>query len=373
MKSTTTSRMEVKLKGNELLKEDMSADYWKNGSRRLWIASMFLGTMFLYAARSAVPLCIAAMSKEMSWDKEADGAVMSAFFWGYTPAQIIGGYLSDRYGGELVLGVLTGLSQGLHYPSLTNIIVKRIPLNERSLMTGSVFAAGPVGTLLMGSAGSVILIFFGWQSVFLLQGVVAMFWAWIWRYYATQLYSTTNKTEISIENIKIVQPRQSQKHSPVIVPYGLFIRHTGVWALIVAQFCQSGAFWNIFSWLPLYFEEVFPTSKKWVFNVMPWIVLFPCSSFAGLLADHMIRSGWSVTFVRKLFQTISMWGASLCMLLFSWVSNFNQALFLIMITLALNSIGNSGIVVAPQDMAPKFAGSLFGKCMGLYLSVWVLI
>ena len=29
---------------------------------------------------------------------------MSAFFWGYTPAQIIGGWLSDKYGGELVLG-----------------------------------------------------------------------------------------------------------------------------------------------------------------------------------------------------------------------------------------------------------------------------
>jgi len=29
---------------------------------------------------------------------------MSAFFWGYTPAQIAGGYLSDRYGGELILG-----------------------------------------------------------------------------------------------------------------------------------------------------------------------------------------------------------------------------------------------------------------------------
>ena len=32
------------------------------------------------------------------------GAVMSAFFWGYTPAQIAGGYLSDKYGGEVVLG-----------------------------------------------------------------------------------------------------------------------------------------------------------------------------------------------------------------------------------------------------------------------------
>lgn len=30
---------------------------------------------------------------------------MSAFFWGYMPAQIIGGYLSDKYGGEVILGI----------------------------------------------------------------------------------------------------------------------------------------------------------------------------------------------------------------------------------------------------------------------------
>lgn len=30
---------------------------------------------------------------------------MSAFFWGYMPAQVVGGYLSDKYGGEVILGL----------------------------------------------------------------------------------------------------------------------------------------------------------------------------------------------------------------------------------------------------------------------------
>ena len=29
---------------------------------------------------------------------------MSAFFWGYMPAQVVGGFLSDKYGGEVILG-----------------------------------------------------------------------------------------------------------------------------------------------------------------------------------------------------------------------------------------------------------------------------
>ncbi|XP_048581408.1 solute carrier family 17 member 9-like isoform X2 [Nematostella vectensis] len=364
---------------------------WPDEKKRIWIASMFIGTMLLYSARSAIPLCMAAMSKDLTWDKEADGAVMSAFFWGYTPAQIVGGYLSDKYGGEVVLGyaaiiwsfctlavpflpgkaflffppivmvilsrVVTGLSQGLHYPSLTNIIAKRIPLKERTLLTSSVFSAGPVGTLVMGSVGSVILMYFGWPSVFLAQGAAGLLWAWLWTFYLVGPGMEKNRQEISLGDIKLLEATSKERAS---VPYSLFLQHAGVWATIITCFCQSAAFWNVFSWLPLYFEETYPESEKWVFNVMPWIVFFPFSTVAGLLADCMIKSGFSLTFVRKLFQTVSMCGGALCMLLLDWAATFGQAMFLIMVTMGFSALGNCGCPVVPQDMSPQFAGSLFG-------------
>lgn len=68
---TKSTLVEVKLTGKKIFKEDCS-QHWKDNSRRLWISSMFLGTMFLYSARSTVPLCMAAISKELSWDKFTD-------------------------------------------------------------------------------------------------------------------------------------------------------------------------------------------------------------------------------------------------------------------------------------------------------------
>ena len=38
--------------------------------QKLWIATMFTGCATVYAARTAVPLCIVAISKEMNWDKK---------------------------------------------------------------------------------------------------------------------------------------------------------------------------------------------------------------------------------------------------------------------------------------------------------------
>ena len=40
------------------------------------------------------------------------GTVLSSFFWGYSLTQVLGGYLSDRFGAERVL-LASGLGWGL--------------------------------------------------------------------------------------------------------------------------------------------------------------------------------------------------------------------------------------------------------------------
>lgn len=53
-------------------KVDNGFQTWPEESRKHWIVAMFCGTLLLYAARSAIPLCLAAMSSDMNWDKEID-------------------------------------------------------------------------------------------------------------------------------------------------------------------------------------------------------------------------------------------------------------------------------------------------------------
>ena len=49
------------------------------------------------------------------------------------------------------------------------------------------------------------------------------------------------------------------------------------------------------------------------------------------------------------------------MVLINKSHSFSQALFCMMMAMSLNALGNSGVAVTPQDMSPKFAGTLFGK------------
>ena len=62
-----------------------------------------------------------------------------------------------------------------------------------------------------------------------------------------------------------------------------------------------------------------------------------------------------------LLQSVSMCGGALFMILINKSHSFSQALFCMMMAMGLNALGNSGVAVTPQDMSPKFAGTLFGK------------
>lgn len=70
MTSSAPIRLKIDM-DNENRKGD-AAFQWPEEKRKYWIVAMFCGTLLLYAARSAVPLCMAAMSSDMHWDKEID-------------------------------------------------------------------------------------------------------------------------------------------------------------------------------------------------------------------------------------------------------------------------------------------------------------
>ena len=56
----------------------------------------------------------------------------------------------------------------------------------------------------------------------------------------------------------------------------------------MAHVCQNNAYYILLTWLPTYFQENYPGSKGWIFNVVPWLISMPSTIFAGWLADKMI-------------------------------------------------------------------------------------
>lgn len=370
----------------------MEGRYWTRTEKKQWVVGLFCGCSTLYACRTVMPLSIVKISREMGWDKSESGSVLSAFFWGYTMTQFLGGYLSDRVGGDVVLPiaaccwslvtfwtpqlaylsedkfltlriiilsrVLLGVFQGFHYPGFSSIISRKVPEHERSLTYSLVCSGSHLGTLLCGSIGSLVLDTYGWQAVFYLLGIFGLIWMLCMRYLLINRHRRKYIPVISVGDKNILPgPGKDKKSS---TPWVSLFFKSAFWSLIIGHFCENNAFFILLSWLPTYFHENFPDAKGWVFNVVPWVVTIPSSIFGGWLADYMITKGLSVTFVRKFMNTITMLGTAFFLVVISYTKTYEGALFCMASAVACCGFHNSGILVNPQDIAPKHAGSVFG-------------
>jgi len=61
-----------------------------------------------------------------------------------------------------------------------------------------------------------------------------------------------------------------------------------------------------------------------------------------------------------LLQTIALCGTAAALVTISYTSSYYAALLLMAIAVACCGFHNSGILVNPQDIAPRHAGAVFG-------------
>nr|CAB3266123.1 solute carrier family 17 member 9-like [Phallusia mammillata] len=388
---------------NQAKNEIDTKKHWNEYERKLWTAVLFFLTATLFAARVAMPVCAAAISKEFGWNKADLGAVMGSFFWGYVTTQILGGYMADKIGGDRVLWmssllwsiltfftpriaaisspyfntmsllmisrVLLGVSQGVHYPSLMSLLGQSICETKRSLPVGIVTASANFGSLVCGGVGSIILEHHGWQQTFYVTGLAGLLLTYVVR----SLAEKPKHKVISIDSMVYTQPPTGKPDS---VPWRFIFTQPCILAFMGTHFCMNNCFYILISWLPTFFHENFPEEKGWVYNVVPWILSIPASVLGGWISENMIKNKFSVTFTRKTLQVLAMGGTAIFGFILPFCTNFILALLCAGLTVSIQTFHNSAVLVNPQDLTPAYAGSVFGVsnaigCIPSFLGVYI--
>ena len=97
-----------------------------------------------------------------------------------------------------------------------------------------------------------------------------------------------------------------------------------------------------------------------VYTILPWLVMFVMANVAGWIADTLLQRGLSVTFVRKLMQTIGLLGPAVFLILIGGVTSATQAVVYMCCILGFGSFALSGFAVNHLDIGPRYAGILLG-------------
>ncbi|HLX37831.1 MAG TPA: ACS family MFS transporter [Candidatus Binataceae bacterium] len=351
------------------------------------VALFFAATVLCYIDRVSISVAIIPLAHDRGYDAAAQGIILSAFFWGYLWPQLLGGWMSDRFGGRRVLAagvavwslatlltppasrafglliatrVLLGLGEGVNFPAIHSICARWTLAEERSRVIALNFSGIHLGTVTAFLVSPAIIVAFGWHALFYLAGALGIVWVclWLWRTSETP----ESDPDITREELAAIMEGRPPAPPAVEIPWRIIMHEKAVWAIAIAHLCNNFGFYILLLWLPTYLDKSFSMTlpRVGLYSIVPWVSTFICSNIAGWLADRMMRGGYRTVTVRKTLQNVSFIGGSLPLLLLPSVSSPIQAIILVTLSVACNGFGTGAFAANHLDIAPRYAGILMG-------------
>ncbi|CAK8673454.1 unnamed protein product [Clavelina lepadiformis] len=329
---------------------------------------------------------------DFNWDKNQQGLVLGAFFYGYLITQIPGGYFASKFGGKMLFGggvlctailtlltpiaaqtsfallivvrILEGIGEGVTFPAMQAMLGVWAPPWERSRLSSLVYAGVHLGTVIAQPISGVLCasnILGGWPSVFYIFGIVAIFWCILWFIFASSYpqeckWVTESELKYIHSSVKL--------HENFHVPWKAIWFSKEVWAIYMAIFSSNWGFYTLLTCLPSYLKDVLKydiTQDGFVASV-PYLIAWLSMILSGLLADYLLTRGWlNTTQTRKLFTIIAFVFPAAFTLGTGFIGcNRIVAISFICLSLCFLVFGISGFGTNSIDLSPRFAGLIVG-------------
>ncbi len=356
--------------------------------RYTMVSMCSMATFICYIDRVNISVAIIPMAEEFGWDKGTEGLIMSSFFAGYLLTQVAGGWLADRFGGKVVLGlgvlfwsaftvitplaafaglailILTrvgmGLGEAVTFPSIYSLFSRWLPITERTRAIGLNASAIPLGTVFALLLTPVIVLNLGWEWVFYLFGAVGVVWYLMWMHIASA--TPVEHPGISPAELKTIESGQISEQTGNPPSIRAMLGSMAVWAIIVSHFCSNWGGYVLLSWLPTYVSEGLGVdfAAVGIFTMIPSLISFLFLNIAGWVTDKLIGRGLDVTFVRKLMQTIGFGGGAFVLAVVGYIHSAPMAIGLMSFGSVIGAFALGGWGSNHMDLAPKHAGVLMG-------------
>ncbi|XP_020235247.1 probable anion transporter 3, chloroplastic isoform X2 [Cajanus cajan] len=358
---------------------------------RLKVVSLIACVMCLCNAdRVVMSVAIVPLAAKHGWSNAFLGIVQSSFLWGYIFSSVIGGALVDRFGGKRVLAwgvflwslatILTplaanhstvsllairaffGLAEGVAFPSMSTLLSRWFPTNERASALGISMAGFHLGNVVGLLLTPIMLSTVGILGPFILFSCLGLLWVMTWTYRVTDDPMESNFVSRSEQRLIQAGKTGSSNKSSKFPPIGLLLSKLPSWAIIFANATNNWGYFVLLSWMPVYFKSVYNVNLKqaaW-FSAVPWGTMAISGYLAGVASDFLINAGYPTIFVRKFMQTIGFVGPAVTLLCLNYANTPSIAATLMTIALSLSSFSQAGYMLNIQDIAPQYAGILHG-------------
>ena len=367
------------------------------GGNYRWIicALLFFATTINYVDRSVFGVLEPELKEKIGWTATEFGDINAYFNLAYAIGFLFAGWMIDKFGVRFgyafsltvwslaaashafardatqfaMARFALGLGEAGNFPAAIKTVAEWFPKKERALCTGIFNAGSNVGAILAPAVVPTLVIYYGWQSAFVLTGLIGLIWVFFWWpvYHRPQ-----DHPRLSAEELAYIE---SDPADPAVkVPWAMLLPHRQTWAFAIGKFMTDAIWWFYLFWFAKFMNETFGVDIKSIGPPMITVYLLADvgSIAGGWQSSWLLKKGWTANAARKTAMLT-------CALLVIPVvfapltSNMWVAVLLIGLATAAHQGFSANLFTLTSDMFPRYAvGSVvgiggFAGAMGGYL------
>jgi MFS family permease len=348
---------------------------------RLVLLLLCLMYFITYLDRVNVSTAAAGFARDFNLSKTQIGLVFSGFAYPYLLFQIIGGWVSDRFGARRTLiacgalwalataltgfstGLVTlmaarlllGLGEGATFPAATSAMARWVAVERRGFAQGITHAAARIGNAVAPTAIVWLMLRYGWRASFFACAVLSGVWVLLWALVFTE--RPHDHPRISSEELAVLPAAGAPRPR---APWGpLFAR---MWPVTIVYFCYGWTLWLFLSWIPQYFlhshQLDLQSAAYFASSVFAAGVLG--DTLGGVVTDFLLRRSGSLYRARSQMVALCMLGSLLSLTAMLFSSDLYVCLIALSSGFFFAEMCIGPMWAIPMDVAPDFAGTASG-------------
>ena len=267
-----------------------------------------------YIDRVNVSTAASVFKQELHLSNTQVGFVFSAFAWPYLVFQVIGGWVSDRFGARRALTicaviwggatlltglagsfltivaarVLLGFGEGATFPTATRAMSDWFPQDKRAFSQGVTHSSARLGNALTPPLVAWLITLVTWRGSFMILGVISIGWAiWWGMYFRDDPRSHKEITSQELDGIPDYGLRAQHKKEPV--PWLALCRRMA--PVTIVYFCYGWTLWLYLAWIPQFFLHRYnlKLAKSALFAAGVFLAGVIGDTAGGVLSDSILR------------------------------------------------------------------------------------
>ncbi|WP_296257754.1 MULTISPECIES: MFS transporter [unclassified Pseudomonas] len=334
-----------------------------------------------YLDRVNVSTAAVGFGAEFNLSKTQIGLVFSAFAYPYLVFQIIGGWVSDRFGAKrtlvvcgliwaaatvltglaegfaslLVARVLLGLGEGATFPAATAAMSRWVAKDQRGFAQGITHAFARLGNALAPAAMIAVMAAYGWRESFYVCAGISFVWVMLWMLVFTE--HPKDHPRISHQELEVLPPPKPK--SMTALPWGrLFKRMAPV---TIVYFCYGWTLWLLLSWVPMYFMNMGLDLKNTaIFSSTVFFGGVVGDTLGGIVSDRIYKRTRDLNKARSRMVAICLALTLAALMPLMFTHDMYVSLGCLAVAFFFSEMTIGPMWAIPMDIAPDHCGTASG-------------